>query len=295
MNVRTRNRFAAAVAVAATLGSVVLVWCRSPAPLAAGTAYTSNPAGPAKAAPGRAATVEAAHHTAPTPPPASAQSAASAPRIAAAPAETDYLSARSRRWEASSAGQDDLGKPIALVRDASCNDAAFLGQHATMQAVLEQQLGVRTAQDRERLPYDKDRRFFQRDGRFHQITASWDNLQPARYRIEWFSAADPALTADVRAESLPLGTPEQSDAIEAREILAALSASGSSAGQRAGSRFLGVNLAASPSTPAVEAGFINGIPFAVGFEGGSCRVLASGEAAYCQCKSSSTEGDIHGH
>lgn len=288
MNARTRNRLAAAVAVVAVLMPILIA--------STGTDAVTRPppAGAAARSAGATTAPPVAPRTAaPAPPtPAPAATAATAP---AAPAESDYLTASSRRWEAPPPGQDGLGNPIALLRDRSCSDSRFLGHSTTLQAVLAEQLGVRDARDRERLFYRKDRRFFQRDGRFHQITANWDNVQPARYRIEWFSAADAALSTDVRAEALPPGSPDQADAIEAREILSALAPAGDTDQERAGSRFLSVDLAASPSTPAVEAGFINGMPFALGFEGGSCRVLASGEAAYCQCNSTSDGGDIHGH
>ncbi|MGH8032543.1 MAG: hypothetical protein ACREO8_09310 [Luteimonas sp.] len=235
---------------------------------------------------------------APTPAPAAANSGGSVapalpPPQASTLPESAFYGLKTQWWTPTPAESDTV---TPLQRDASCADNGFLGSAASMEELLATRAAIRTPADRERVFYNKDRRFFQRNGRYHSVTADWDIEQPPRYRINWFSSANANFEGDLRAEPLPVGTTETLDAIQARELLDATASAETGSDSQAGGRFLAVSVAPSPSTPGVEVGFMNNRAFAVGFDGGTCRLLASGSAAYCSCTDpSTTKGDSHAH
>ena len=216
--------------------------------------------------------------------------AAPAASVAAEPA---YYPLRAHWW--TPPAQDQPETRTLLRPDPSCAGNAFLGSESTMESLIAARASVRNSDDRERMFYNKDRRFFQRGGRYQSITADWDYQTPARYRVNWFSSSSPTFDGDVRAESLPLGPTDTLDAIEARELMDRIVSGNESGTTVPGGRFLAVSVAESPTTPRIEIGYMNNRPTAVEFEGGECRTLESGEAATCNCNSSRKGEHKHEH
>lgn len=203
-------------------------------------------------------------------------------------ATSKLLSVRENWW--SPPGAAETPAATRIERDPSCRNSDFLGSSSTVEGLLARHWGIVDDASRERLFFLKDRRFFRFGGRFHQLSAVWDIAIPPRYRIEWFSAADAAMTQDIRQER-SFGDQETVDAIDARRLLDRVTPKqdGNAEQGSPGARLLHVQIDRADGKPPQEVGFLNNRVYALSFPGGACRLLANKDVAYCECSQPSTD------